>query len=160
MRSLLVCTFLFSAASFSTVAEAKDRCLPIKARLQSTFGACPKDFDSPVGLCSTGKLTGWFGTATTRFRVLNASYSADLRRPERAKTLSYTGDLEITDEHGTILLKEVGLSDTANKIFNELSRVSSAEGRYVGMVGRLFISGTVSKNGRTLNADVKGKLCG
>jgi hypothetical protein len=146
-------------SSFAAPAYAKEHCLPIKAHLKTTFGPCPKDFESPIGLCSSGKLTGWFGTAMTRFRATNAAYSAGLPDTEAPTTLSYTGELEVVDYRGKILFREVGLNDSAHAIFSELSRLWSATGAYNGMVGRLFITGTASEDGLTFNAEVRGKLC-
>ena len=159
MRSVVISLVVFSSAAFGATAEAKERCWPVNARLQTTFGACPADFSSPIGLCSSGTLKSWFERATTRFRATNAAYSAGLPDTEAATTLSYTGDLEISDRHGTILLADVGLSDMANGIFTELSRVKSATGRYAGVTGKLFITGYASADGSGFTGEVSGKIC-
>ena len=159
MRSTLFCVVLCSfSAVTATAAEAKDRCIYVTARLSATFGVCPADFTSPIGLCSAGTLRG-FPWANTRFRATNAAYSAGMPDTEAQTTLSYTGDLEVRDRWGTITFKDVGLNDSAAGVFSEIARVSAATGLYNGYSGTLHITGHAEDGGLTFAGDVRGKLC-
>lgn len=157
MRSMLFCAVL---CSFVSVAEAKDkeRCLYVTAKLSASFGACPADFTSPLGLCSAGTLRG-FPWANTRFRATNAAYSAGMPDTEAQSTLSYTGELEVRDRWGTITFKDVGLNDSASAVFSEIARVSSATGVYKGYSGTLHITGHSEEGGLRFQGEVRGKLC-
>lgn len=153
--SLVPCAVFFFSVSN---AEARDRCLPVRGKLRATFGPCPADFSSPIGLCSSGTLQG-FPSGNTRFRATNAAYSAGLPDTEAPTTLSYTGELELRDRHGKILFMDVGLNDSQNGIFTELSRVWSATGAYNGHYGALFITGHATNGGLSFEGEVRGKLC-
>jgi hypothetical protein len=157
MRSMLFCAVL---CSFVSVADAKDkdRCLYVTAKLSATFGVCPADFSSPLGLCSAGTLRG-FPWANTRFRATNAAYSAGMPDTEAQTTLSYTGELEVRDRWGSLTFKDVGLNDSANAVFSEIARVSGATGLYKGYSGTLQITGRSAEGGLTFEGDVRGKLC-
>ena len=134
------------------------RCRAVRARIVTTFVACEPGFDSPVGLCTVGRVTGERRLeGTTRFRALSAAPSAGMPDVESAATLAYAGELELTTRDGVLLLSDVGLLDPQAATFTELERILSGRGDFEGATGSLVVSGAVTPTG--FDGTLSGQLC-
>jgi hypothetical protein len=136
---------------------AETSCAPMLGVLNASAGACPADFSSPLGLCTTGQMFGVV-SGTTRFRATSAALSAGMPDAEAASSMSYAGELEVTTRFGVLKFSDVGLSDTANGIWTELARLRAGTGAYASSTGHLRIQGTIGSEG-AFHGEVRGQLC-
>jgi hypothetical protein len=149
---------LLGAATVSYADDDKAFCRDIRAELHElkTNDNCT----SPLAFCSAGTIDGNFGLdGTTFFNVDGAAATP----PEAPGTSSYTGIYTITTAHGTLTLRETGISypRTGNPeggVLASIAEVQSGTGRYATTTGILFFHG---HNGRGLpsNVAVTGTLC-
>jgi hypothetical protein len=148
---------LLMTAASSTTAEAAPRCYPVAARIvtQITTENCA----SPVMLCTKGKVIGGPLSGASAFTTLGVSPGAGLLPLVPATTLSYAGDLTITNGLGTIQLRDVGLLEQGTSRFTELDVIVGGTGSFTGATGRWFISGAVTGGGTGFDGLIVGDLC-
>lgn len=138
--------------------DAHQFCKDIRAELHElkTNDNC----NSPVAFCSAGTIDGNFGLDGTTFFSVDGAASTP---PEAPGTSSYTGMYTITTRHGTLTLRETGVSyprrgNPDGGVLASFAEVLSGTGRYATTTGILFFHG---HNGRGLpsDVDVSGTLC-
>lgn len=162
--STMFVVFLFSVFALSLIgtrtvaAENGGMCIPIHAKIRSTFFA--EGCYSPVRLCTTGEITeGGILNGTTEFTALSLAPAAGMSGVEPDTTLSYSGLLKITTTHGMLLIRDVGMFDTAKGVFSELDRITEGTERFSGASGTLFIYGTASADGTGFGGSIRGEIC-
>ena len=148
---------LLMTAASSTTADAITRCRPVAARIvtQITTENCT----SPVMLCTRGRVIGGPLSGASAFTTFGVSPGAGLLPIVPATTLSYAGDLTITNSYGTIQLTDVGLLEQGTSRFTELDVIVSGTGAFKGASGRWFISGAITGGGTGFDGLIVGDLC-
>ena len=143
---------------FTTSVQAEDGCHRVHGRVQSTFTTT--NCTSPVGLCTTGKITGAgpLDSATT-FLALDVAPSAGMPGVEPAANLSYSGVLTINARRGQLVTHDLGALDAATTSFTELERPASGTGIFAHASNVFFISGAVVDNGTGFDGELSGDLC-
>jgi hypothetical protein len=137
---------------------AEERCRTVEATIVTSFVECGKDFDSPVHMCTVGRVEGERELeGTTRFRALAVGFSAGMPAVEAETTLSYSGELELTTESGTLVLRDVGVIDQVDATFTELQRITRGDGTFERSRGTLFASGVLTGGG--FQGTLTGQLC-
>ena len=162
--STMFVVFLFSVFALSLIgtrtvaAENDGMCIPVHAKIQSTFFA--EGCYSPVGLCTTGEITeGGILNGTTEFTALSLSPAAGMSGVEPDTTLSYSGLLKIITKLGMLTIQDVGVFDTARGVFSELDRITAGTERFFGSSGTLFIYGTATADGSGFGGSIRGEVC-
>lgn len=162
--STMFIVFLFSVFAAGVInartaaAEESGICIPVRAEIQSTFFA--EGCESPVGLCTTGEITqGGILNGTTEFTALSVAPAAGMPGVEPDTTLSYAGLLRITTKHGMLLIRDVGVFDTARGVFSELDRITEGTERFFGATGTLFIYGPANADGSGFTGSIRGEVC-
>jgi hypothetical protein len=158
---------LIAGLTISTIAFAAHQdismttqqvCRDIRAELHElkTNDNC----NSPLAFCSAGTIDGNFGLDGTTFFSVDGSAATP---PEAPGTSSYTGMYTINTRHGTLTLRETGISyprrgNPEGGVLVSIAEVLSGTGRYSTTTGILFFYG---HNGRGLpsDIDVSGTLC-
>src|SRR5437588_319492 len=127
--------FALSAAAAVSItwagqsADASPHCHHVHATITTTVTQV--GCTSPVGLCTTGSIDDSDAlSGSTTFSTLGLAASAGLPGVEPATTLSYSGALQITAEHGTLLVRDVGILEQEHAVFTEIDRVISGTGRF------------------------------
>jgi hypothetical protein len=146
------------ATSVAKNVHADDGCRHVRGRIQSTFTTT--NCTSPVGLCTTGKITGAGPLdAATTFLALDVAPSAGLPAVEPAANLSYSGSLTINARRGTLTIHDLGVIDAATTSFTELERPVSGTGIFTQANNVFFISGSIVNNGTGFDGELSGELC-
>jgi hypothetical protein len=163
MKTIARVTFAVTAlaaagAAFATQPEPREVCRDIFAEMHEfpTTVNCT----SPLGFCAAGTIEGNFGLNGTTFFSVDGSAATP---PESPGTSSFTGIFTITTPHGSLTLRETGISyprrgNPAGGFVATIDEVQSGTGRYSNTTGVLFFHG---HNGRGLPSDVEvsGTLC-
>jgi hypothetical protein len=146
-----------SGATFKVLAH--NRCLPVWGRINSLFTT--QNCTSPIGLCTTGTITGSdLLDGNTSFVALDAAPSAGMTAVEPAANLSYSGQLTIVAERGTLVTNDLGVLDAAHLAFTEMERPSSGTGVFANPGNTaFFISGSIVDNGQGFHGDLSGIAC-
>src|SRR6266511_2467594 len=124
-------------------ADAHSRCHRIDddGGLQSS--ATTDGCTSPVGLCTAGVFKGdHLLRGTTSFVADGIAPAAGMPAVEAASTLSYSGLLTITTQHGTLTTRDTGIFDTAAGLFASRDIVVGGTGVFAGATGHIFFTGT------------------
>lgn len=152
MKTLLACTLFLAAAQ---AAAAHPQCRTIRGvihDMQVTAGCT-----SPNGFCAEGTVDANRGfNGTTRFVMDGA-----VRGPATAPTtLATSGLLTYTLPHGTLVVRESGLSGLAvggDNYFTAFQQVLSGSGRYAGATGYFYVLGQALPD--HFEAEIQGELC-
>lgn len=153
--ALIATTFVCYADSAT---ETHQFCKDIRAELHElkTNDNCT----SPFAFCAAGTIDGNFGLDGTTFFSVDGAAATPAEAPG---TSSYTGMYTITTRHGTLTLRETGISyprrgNPEGGVLASIAEVLSGTGRYSTTTGILFFHG---HNGRGLpsDVDVSGTLC-
>jgi hypothetical protein len=146
-----------SGATFKV--SAHDRCRPVRGTINSVFTT--KNCTSPVGLCTTGTITGTgLLDGNTSFVALDDAPSAGMPGVEPAANLSYSGQLTIVARQGTLVTNDLGVLDAAHLAFTEMERPSSGTGVFANPGNSVFfISGSIVDNGQGFQGDLSGIAC-
>ena len=146
-----------SGATFKV--SAHDRCRPVRGTINSLFTT--QNCTSPVGLCTTGTITGTgLLDGNTSFVALDDAPSAGMPGVEPAANLSYSGQLTIVAQHGTLVTNDLGVLDAAHLAFTEMERPSSGTGVFANPGNSVFfISGSIVDNGQGFQGDLSGIAC-
>ena len=154
----LVVIALSSFAGRQAVASPDDTCIPVQAKINALFNIA--GCTSPVGLCTTGEITGGgILNGETRFTALSIAPAAGMTGIEPDSTLSYHGVLEVTNEHGMLIIRDVGVFDQVVGVYSEVDRISGGVGRFENARGTLFISGNAFPDGSGFDGEVRGQIC-
>jgi len=146
-----------SGANFKVSAD--DRCRPVRGTINSLFTT--QNCTSPVGLCTTGTITGaGLLDGNTSFVALDVAPSAGMPAVEPAANLSYSGQLTIVAGRGTLVTNDLGVLDAAHLAFTEMERPSSGTGVFANPGNSVFfISGSIVDNGQGFQGDLSGITC-
>jgi hypothetical protein len=146
-----------SGATFK--ASAGNHCRPVRGAIKSVFTT--QNCTSPIGLCTTGTITGaGLLDGNTSFVALDAAPSAGMPGVEPAANLSYSGQLTIVSERGTLATNDLGILDAAHFAFTEMERPSSGTGVFANPGNSVFfISGSIVDNGQGFQGDLSGIAC-
>ena len=146
-----------SGATFKVSAD--NRCRPVRGAINSVFTT--QNCTSPIGLCTTGTITGaGLLDGNTSFVALDAAPSAGMPGVEPAANLSYSGQLTIVAERGTLVTNDLGVLDAAHLAFTEMERPSSGTGVFANPGhSAFFISGSIVDNGQGFQGDLSGIAC-
>jgi len=88
-----------SGATFKVSAD--NRCRPVRGTINSVFFT--QNCTSSIGLCTAGTITGaGLLDGSTTFVALDAAPSAGMAAVEPAANLSYSGQLTIVAQEGTL----------------------------------------------------------
>lgn len=145
-------------ATAGTPPEPRQICRDIFAEIHElkTDVGC----SSPVFFCSAGTIEGNFGLNGTTFFSVDSTEKAPPTSPGLS---SFSGLYTITTPHGSLTLRETGLSyprrgNPEGGLVATIDEVLSGTGRYAHTTGILFFHG---HNGRGLpsDVDVSGTLC-
>lgn len=154
---LAVCALTLGLLAMPAVAHAGN-CKQVHAQIVSDpiFGCAL----SPIGLCTSGTITGNHGVNGTTFFIGDSAAASPATAPNSAFTLSYSGTLVVTAAHGTLALRDTGIFDQFTGVFSSFDVVDpvNSTGKFAGVTGTLFIGGrTVA--GRFVTTVITGELC-
>jgi hypothetical protein len=146
-----------SGAAFKVSAD--DRCRPVRGTIRSLFTTL--NCTSPVGLCTTGAITGGGPLdGATSFTALDVAPSAGLPAVEPSANLSYSGQVTIVAKHGTLVTSDLGVLDAAHLAFTEMERPTSGTGVFANPGSSVFfISGSIVDNGQGFQGRLSGIVC-
>jgi len=146
-----------SGATFKVSAD--NRCRPVRGTINSLFTT--QNCTSPIGLCTTGAITGaGLLDGNTSFVALDAAPSAGMSAVEPAANLSYSGQLTIVARQGTLVTNDLGVLDAGHLAFTEMERPSSGTGVFANPGNTaFFISGSIVDNGQGFQGELSGTLC-
>ena len=145
-------------AGRQALASPDELCIPVHATIKAVFVLA--DCDSPVGLCTTGQISGGgILNGNTRFTALGIAPAAGITGIEPDSTLSYHGVLEITTRHGTLTISDIGVFDQLVGVFSEVDRITAGSGRFENASGTLFIHGNAFPDGSGFDGEVRGQIC-
>jgi hypothetical protein len=139
--------------------SADNRCRPVRGTINSLFTT--QNCASPVGLCTTGTITGSdLLDGNTSFVALGDASSAGMPTVEPAANLAYSGQLTIVTRQGTLVTDDLGVLDAAHLAFTEMERPSSGTGVFANPGNSVFfISGSIVDNGQGFQGDLSGIAC-
>ena len=138
-----LCVALLGAAG-----ARADQCRAIDAPIVTTFTMCAPG-ESPLGICTEGKIDSGLLQGTTRFAVQTMTGTAD--------GVLYTGVLTITTKSGTVTINDFGVLNPQTGQFFELEQVVSGTGRFKHMTGTLTAQGFQTTSG--FAGTLTGTLC-
>jgi len=146
-----------SGAAFKVSAD--DRCRPVRGTIRSLFTT--QNCTSPVGLCTTGTITGGGPLdGATSFTALDVAPSAGLPAVEPPANLSYSGQVTIVAKDGTLVTSDLGVLDAAHLAFTEMERPTSGTGVFANPGSSVFfISGSIVDNGQGFQGRLSGIVC-
>ena len=139
--------------------SAHNRCQLVWGTINSVFTT--QNCTSPVGLCTTGTITGsGLLDGNTSFVALDVAPSAGMSGVEPAANLSYSGQLTIVARQGTLVTNDLGVLDAAHLAFTEMERPSSGTGVFANPGSNaFFISGSIVDNGQGFQGYLSGIAC-
>ncbi len=154
----LLIIVMIGFAGRQALASPDETCIPVKAKITALFNIA--GCTSPVGLCTTGQITGGgILNGETRFTALSIAPAAGMTGIEPDSTLSYHGVLEVTNQHGMLIMRDIGVFDQIVGVYSEVDRISGGVGRFENATGTLFISGNAFEDGSGFDGEVRGKIC-
>ncbi|MGB6676073.1 MAG: hypothetical protein WBE44_05240 [Terriglobales bacterium] len=138
---------------------AHDRCRSVRGTINSVFTT--QNCNSPVGLCTTGTISGArLLDGNTSFVAMGVAPSAGMPGIEPTANLSYSGQLTIVARQGTLVINDLGVLDAAHLAFTEMERPSSGTGVFANPGNNaFFISGAIVDNGQGFQGDLSGIAC-
>ncbi len=155
---LLVLVQPSSSSQVYSASGEGDRCQRIRAKEHAV--RVTEGCTSPVGFCVEGVINGggWINGKTSA-TILGLAPSVGLPGIEPETTLSVAGDRTIVNSQGTLTLRFTAVFDTARGEFSELLRVTDGTGKFLGATGTLFLTGQLSADGISIEAEVTGVVC-
>ena len=153
IRNRIAATFAFVAltiglfSSSPSVWAGKD-CLPVKGNESvvdngngTTSGAIKQG----------GRLDGFTQTV----------FTSGLIPTSDPTSFSFTDDLTVTTDKGTLQTHNVTLFDGASWAFSAIARIdpNASTGDFAGVTGVLYINGNTTDNGVTYQAEITGEIC-
>ena len=145
-------------AGRQALASPDETCIPVQAKIKALFNIA--GCTSPVGLCTTGQITGGgILNGETRFTALSIAPAAGMTGIEPDSTLSYHGVLEIITRDGVLYIRDVGVFDQDVRVYSEVDRITAGIGRFENASGTLFIYGNAFEDGSGFDGEVRGQVC-
>lgn len=119
---------------------------------------------SPVALCTAGTIDGNQGLSGTTTFSADSIAPGPATAPDAPATISYSGVLQITTSHGTLITRDSGIFDTAaatlagtGGFFSSFDLVLNGTERFAGATGALsFVGKTV---GSQFVSEMTGSIC-
>jgi hypothetical protein len=148
MRLLSAAMSALSVALLGASGAHADPCKSVDAPIVTTFTMCAPG-ESPLGICTEGKIDSGLLQGTTRFAVQTMTSAGN--------DVLYTGVLTITTRSGTVTIDDFGVLDPATGQFFELEQVVSGTGRFKRSSGTLISRGVETATGFT--GTITGALC-
>jgi hypothetical protein len=146
------------ASSVSRPVHAKDRCRRVRGTTTSLF--VTENCSSPVGLCTSGTITGGGPLdGAFVFFAFDAAPSAGMPSVEPAANISFSGQVTFTSKRGTLVTHDLGVLDAVNGFFTEVERPASGTGAFANPSHDFFISGAVNAAGNGFDSEISGTLC-
>lgn len=109
---------------------------------------------SPNAFCAAGTVRGNLGLNGTTYFTLDGA----VRGPASAPGfLATSGILVYTTSHGTLTVRETGVSQSSSGLISAVQQVVSGTGRFAGATGHLYVA-SETIDGQFV-ADVTGELC-
>jgi len=153
---VLVQPVWFPQASFAT--GENNRCMQIRAKEHAV--RVTEGCTSPVDFCVEGVITGdGLIQGKTSATILGLAPSVGLPGIEPETTVSVAGERTIMTSHGTLTLRFTAVFDTARGEFSELLRVTAGTGKFREATGTLYLTGRLSADGTSIEADITGFIC-
>lgn len=149
---------LAASAVVTLRVRADEHCHSAHGTINSLFTT--QNCTSPVGLCTVGAITeaGELNGSTT-FVALAVAPSAGLSN-EPSANLSYSGQLTIVTDHGTLVTNDLGVLDATHTAFTEMERPASGTGRFENPGNSVFfISGAIVDAGQGFRGRLSGAVC-
>jgi hypothetical protein len=135
MKTVFVGVTALGVLVCSAVRAEERSCKAIDAAIATTFVTCLRHFESPVGLCTEGRIESHGFRAHTRFRALT------LETGPAPHLLLYTGELVIKMHHETVTLHDSGMLDLQTGTFFETQVVDSGTHKLKHATGMLTSQG-------------------
>jgi hypothetical protein len=137
---------------------ANDSCRHVHGQIKSLFTT--ENCTSPVGLCTVGAITeAGELNGSTSFTAPAVVPSASLSN-EPSANLSYSGQLTIVTDHGTLITNDLGVLDAAHLVFTEMESPASGTGRFENPGNAVFfISGAIVDAGQGFQGRLSDTLC-
>lgn len=150
------------SALSETAASERIVCRSLHAHQSAVF-LPPEECDSPIGLCTEGRIHSGPLRGKTFFTALELVPDAGLVAPPFA-VVSYSGELEIVTRHGTIMAHDVGVFDPrpppeGDGSFAQFDRIVDGTGRFKDAFGTIFLAGTGNEDGTGFESQLSGELC-
>lgn len=158
MATTAVVMLLAVPASAQEAPAPQSSCKAVHADLvevRTTVGCKPGD-----DFCFLGEVDGNHGLrGTTYFKGEVSAFF-----PAVAPTFrSYVGNFEYTTEHGTLTIREMGMTEppaispNSSGVVNAYQTIVAGTGEFAGATGYLFVSG-FNRNQRIVTT-VRGEIC-
>lgn len=159
IRSIALMTLIFSATGIVTRnVRADSPCHPVHGTINSLFTT--QNCTSPVGLCTVGAITGAGQLNGATSFVAEAVAPAAGLTNEPTANLSYSGQLTIVTNRGTLVTHDLGVLDAAHLAFTEMERPASGTGAFANPGSTVFfISGSIVDNGQGFQGNLSGNIC-
>ena len=155
---MLVIIAMSVFAGRQALALPDETCIPVQAKINTLFNVA--GCTSPVGLCTTGQITGGgILNGETRFTAMSIATAAGMTGIEPDTTLSYHGVLEIITQDGVLYIRDVGVFDQVVRVYSEVDRITAGIGRFENASGTLFIYGNAFDDGSGFDGEVRGQVC-
>jgi hypothetical protein len=153
--SLAIGVLLTGALAWPGLAEAKGQCHKINTTMTAVA-----DFSN---FTTAGEIKSGFLKGTTKFTGDPAALTqitSAIKPPVRPDTFSYTGDLEITTNHGTLTTRSVGVFESGSLgLGTQFDRVIAGTGVFNGADGFLYFNFVADEAGGTFSSSVSGEVC-
>lgn len=159
-RLMILTAFHLLAATFMSEAKAAE-CKQIHAQI--TSAQITTMCTSPVNLCTAGTIDGNQGLNGTTFFTMDSIAAGPLTAPDAPATISFSGLLQITTDHGTLTTRHTGVFNTSvgsstSGFFNSFDEVIGGTGKYQDATGFLFTGGR-KIDGQFGTIVISGELC-
>lgn len=144
-----------AAADDSNLNSHQPRCRPLRGVIvdsQVTDGCT-----SPSGFCAAGTVDANQGFNGTTYFVMDGAVRGPATAPG---TLATSGLLTYTLRHGSLVVRESGLSGLrvgTDGYFAAFQQIQSGTGRYEGATGYLYVLGQALPD--HFEAEIQGELC-
>ena len=146
MRPFLPAVHVLAGALLAAQGAQAGECKPVHTTIVTFFftDGC----ESPVGICTAGKVRSGPLEGTTRFQALTV---AEGPTPD---VLVYTGELVITTHRGTVTIRDAGVLNGTTGKFAELQKIVE------GSRGLAHVSGVLTSRGVQTATGFQGSLNG
>lgn len=134
------------------------KCHEVRAKIALVSVA--ENCASPVGLCTTGAVTGG-GIVNGVFGGIALGFAPAAGLPNLVpnSTLSFVADHKIETPRGTLSMRGSGVFDTARGEYSEVDPITGGTGIFAGATGTLWLTGTSPDGGASFAGPLFGQVC-